>query len=194
MFCTAEPKCGEMFSVNYHIISHYGVECVEYTVYRIFCIYFLSRNKCMVMGQIFYICFYVEALRRVFWTLVCSLVDYLDILAELFDFVISFRIRSDDVNDWEWTLIALIVIFLQTPWKVNISVTVLGIVLIILACHSVIWTLQCKSYSSGSRGDPVKTSQKIDGCHTGPQVSGVIRPPFGQISGSTTELYIKGRT
>ena len=33
---------------------------------------------------------------------------------------------------------------------------------------------------------PVKTSQKKDGHHHGPQVLRVIRPPLGQISGSAT--------
>ena len=42
----------------------------------------------------------------------------------------------------------------------------------------------------GGRGPgppaPVKTSQKKDGYHAGPQVSRVIGPPLGQISGSAT--------
>ena len=52
-------------------------------------------------------------------------------------------------------------------------------------------------FSSGSRGGPearaspapVKTSQKKDGRSRGPQVSQVIGPPLGQISGSATVSF-----
>ena len=44
--------------------------------------------------------------------------------------------------------------------------------------------------SPGPPPTPVKTSQKKDGCHMGPQVSLVIGPPpLGQISGYATGSY-----
>ena len=56
------------------------------------------------------------------------------------------------------------------------------------------WVMEKNKTCSGSRGPrrpsppaPVKTRRKKDCCHAALQVSQVIGPPLGQISGSATE-------